>query len=95
MPLKADLVRRLASMLGVPDPGIGVGSSIPSDLFAVMARRVGVPPGSMPEVGEAVTRKAGIAWDRDCDSRSSTSGGGSTVTAVGLARLVAALQRLL
>jgi hypothetical protein len=94
VPLKADLVRRLASMLDMPDPGIGVGSSIPSELFAVMARRVGVPFGSMPEVGEAVARKAGVAWDKDCDSRSSTSGGGSTVTAVGLGRLVTALQRL-
>ncbi len=94
-PPKAESVKELCALLGVPNMGIGVGSSIYSDLFRLMAARTGVPAGSMPQVGQAVAAKADVPWDHSCDSRSTPSNGGSTVTGVGLARLVTALRRLL
>jgi hypothetical protein len=74
---------------------LGVGSSIPSELFEGLAERFGVSPGSMPEVGEAVVALAGGRWDDSCDSRGSVSGGGSTVTAIGLERIIAAVHKLI
>jgi hypothetical protein len=50
----------------------------------------------MPQIGEALARKAGLTWTSDCDSRGTASGGGSTVTREGLDvinKAVAALLR--
>lgn len=49
----------------------------------------------MPEIGEAIARKAKLPWTASCDSRASRSGGGSTVTAEGLEVMVRALRKLL
>ncbi|MCW2671783.1 MAG: hypothetical protein JWP14_372 [Frankiales bacterium] len=94
-PLKQESLTRLCRLLGLPALSIGVGSSVPSEVFDEMVRRFGVPDGGMPEVGEAVALKAGLQWDAACDSRGTLSGGGSTVTAPGLARLVQAVMTLL
>jgi hypothetical protein len=91
---KQDALTRLCGLLGLAPLKIGVGSSIPSVLFDELVRRFGVPPGSMPEVAEAVARMANVPWDENCDSRHTVSGGGSTVTAVGLNRLAEAVDRL-
>lgn len=92
---KQELLDSLCRLLGVPTEPIGVGSSLPSHLFDRAATRAGVPHGSMPEVGEAIVRKAGLTWGADCDSRGSLSGGGSTVTREGLDVMIQALRRLL
>jgi hypothetical protein len=81
---KQDLLYELCDLLGLPRQPIGVGSSLPSDVFEAAADRAGVRRGSMPEIGRAIARKAGKRWGSDCDSTGSISGGGSTVTAVGL-----------
>jgi hypothetical protein len=93
-PLKQESLSRLCRLLGLPGMTIGVGSSIPSDVFDSMVARFGVPDGGMPEVGQAVAKLAGVPWDPSCDSRGTLSGGGSTVTATGLARLVQAVTAL-
>ncbi len=92
---KAELLAEVCTVLGVPRARIGVGSSLPSQVFDEAARQVGVSYGSMPEIGEAVARRAGLAWTAACDSRGSLSGGGSTVTREGLSVLLDALRRLL
>ena len=74
---------------------IGVGSSVPSELFDALSNRFQVAPGSMPEVAEAVAGKAGLSWDEICDSRGTLSGGGSTVTLAGLQQLTRAVRLLL
>ena len=48
----------------------------------------------MPEIGRAIAERAGKTWTPACDSTVSLSGGGSTVTAVGLRVIVDALGRL-
>ena len=91
---KQDCLTTLCGLLGLPGLAIGVGSSVPSELFDAMADRLGVPHGSMPEIAEAVARKAGVGWSAACDSRGTLSGGGSTVTLTGLQRLVRAVGKL-
>lgn len=91
---KQDLLDELCDELGIPREKVGVGSSLPSHVFDAAAARAGVRPGSMPEIGRAITEKVGRAWTSDCDSTGSVSGGGSTVTATGLRALIDALRRL-
>ncbi len=91
---KQDLLDALCDLLGIPCQRLGVGSSLPAEVFHVVAARAGIPAGSMPEIGRAVAQKAGLDWTTDCDSTASTSGGGSTVTATGLKVLVEAVGRL-
>lgn len=92
---KQDQLNRLCRQLGIPAVPVGVGSSLPSEVFDAAARVCGVPLGSMPEIGEAITLKAGLAWTGVCDSRGTVSGGGSTVTREGLEVMNRAVARLL
>lgn len=92
---KQDLLTKMCRQLGVRVQTVGVGSSLPSDVFEEAARRVGVPLGSMPDIGYAIASKAGFPWGPGCDSTGSVSGGGSTVTAEGLEVIVKALDKLL
>lgn len=92
--VKQDVLDQLCDVLGISRVSVGVGSSIPSEVFAAAARRAGVPKGSMPEICEAVVEKAGMRYSSAYDSRGSLSGGGSTVTAEGLRAMVTALARL-
>lgn len=93
--LKQDSLTALCRLLGIAPLTVGnPGSSIPSELFDALVDRFGVPNGSMPAVGEAVAAKAGVPWDASCDSRTTGSGGGSTVTGPGMERLVKAVTKL-
>lgn len=92
---KQDLLDDICDQLRIPHEPLGVGSSIPSQVFAVAGQRTGVGRGSMPEIGQALAEKAGVKWGPDCDSRGSTSGGGSTVTREGLDAVLQALRILL
>lgn len=92
---KQDLLDKVCRLLRIPTEPVGVGSSLPSHVFEEAARQVGVPSGSMPEIGERIAARAGLEWGSDCDSRGSLSGGGSTVTREGLRVLARALGRLL
>lgn len=91
---KQDLLDDVCDLLNIKRQPIGVGSSLPSDVFEAAARQAGVRVGSMPETGEAIANKAGIIWGPDCDSRGTISGGGSTVTREGLEVMFKSLRRL-
>lgn len=91
---KQDELDLLCDQLGIPRRSVGVGSSLPSDVFDVLRRRFGVAAGSMPEVAEQVAKRAGLTWLPEYDSRATLSGGGSTVTRTGLAQLNRAVASL-
>lgn len=91
---KQDLLVAICNLLGMPRLSVGVGSSLPSEMFTEAATVADVPGGSMPEIGEAIAIKAGLTWSAECDSRGSLSGGGSTVTAEGLKVMLEALKKL-
>jgi hypothetical protein len=91
---KQEALHQLCDLLGITRLPIGAGSSVPAELFDALALRAGVDHGPMPVVGRRVAEKAGLAWTADCDSTTSASGGGSTVTLAGLRVLIAAVGNL-
>jgi hypothetical protein len=92
---KQDVLWRICDLLGLDRLTIGQGSSVPAEVFEVICARFGIATGSMPEVGERLVRRAGLTWSEACDSRSSLSRGGSTVTKTGLDQMERALAHLL
>lgn len=92
---KQDVLNDICRLLGIRSHSVGVGSSLPSEVFLVMKRRLRTSGQSMPEIAQAVVDRAGLRWDAECDSRGTLSGGGSTVTLVGLQRVRRALNQLL
>ena len=93
---KQDELNLLCDQLRLPREPIGEGSSLPSEVFEQIQIRFGLPRGSMPEVAQSAAEAAGLPWSPEFDSRSSLSGGGSTVTFDGLVQLnraIAALNR--
>lgn len=86
---KQDVLRDIALLLGRPSRTVSTGSTEPRELFEDIASAIGVPDVGLPkpEFAEQLSRALGQAWDPSCDSRNAPSGGGSTVTLVGLQRL--------
>jgi serine/threonine-protein kinase HipA len=85
-PSKREALQELGRLLG-REYALGPGSTLPSALFSDAAERAGV-------AAERVALAAGLTWASDHDSRSTPSGGGSTVTLIGLHKLIAALRAL-
>lgn len=90
-------VTAIALLVGVSDPGLFRGSSVPKSLFDAICRRFGLDTdGAMPAQAERIVRAAGIPYvEADFDSRETDSGGGSTVTLHGLQQIRAAVHRLI
>lgn len=94
---KEDEISEIARLVGISDPGIGVGSSISKDLFDGVCNRFGIDStGQMPEQAQRIVTKANLPYRADFfDSRGTPSGGGSTVTLEGLRQIKKAVQVLL
>lgn len=93
-PSKREALAEIGRLLG-RTYALGPGSTLPSAMFADAANRAGVAAeGPMPERAERVALAAGLTWASDHDSRSTPSGGGSTVTLIGLHKLIDALRNL-
>jgi hypothetical protein len=75
---------RLCRQLGVPSTPIGEGTTLPSDVFEAAALQCGVKAGSMPAIGKALAKQAGLPWGAACHSRGTVRSGGPTVTREGL-----------
>ena len=93
---KEDLIASIAKLVGVPSPGLGVGSSVSKDLFVAVCNRFGLDArGTMPELAQRIVTAANIPYRADLfDSRLTPSGGGSTVTLEGLQAIKAAVDKL-
>ena len=94
---KEALITTIARLVGIPDPGIGIGSSVPKALFDGVCVRFGLDAtGSMPQQAQRIVQAAGMPYVASAfDSRETPSGGGSTVTEDGLRQIKAAVQRLI
>ncbi|EAP97864.1 hypothetical protein JNB_12908 [Janibacter sp. HTCC2649] len=90
-------IAAIARLVGIPDPGLGIGSSVPKALFDGVCRRFGLDAsGTMPAQAERIVRAADMPYVQSAfDSRHSASGGGSTVTLEGLRQIRTAAQRLI
>lgn len=76
-------------MLGRPVRHVSTGSTEPREILEDIAAAIGVQDRRLPkpQFAEQLAHALGQVWDPSCDSRSAPSGGGSTVTLVGLQRL--------
>lgn len=95
---KQAIIDELYALLGSPAPQVSTGSTEPKQVFTDTILKLALPIShalSKPELGKAIATAAGILWTSDCDSTASPSGGGSTVTAVGLQRVLQSAQVLL
>lgn len=94
---KESEITAIAGLVGIPDPGIGVGSSVPKALFDGVCRRFGIDAsGTMPEQAQRIVTAANLRYRSDFfDSRGTPSLGGSTVTLDGLQQVKRAVEILL
>lgn len=94
---KQDLIYDIADAAGCPRRRLGPGSKEPKQSLVDVVEALHLPietKQSKPRIAEAIARAGGEEWDETCDSRWTPSGGGSTVTREGLARVLTAVRRL-
>ena len=94
---KESEITAIANLIGIPDPGLGVGSSVPKALFDGVCRRLGLDAsGTMPQQAQRIVTAANLPYRADFfDSRGTPSHGGSTVTLEGLQQIKTAVQILI
>ena len=94
---KESEITAIARLVGVPDPGLGVGSSVPKALFDAVCNRFGiVASGTMPQQAQRIVTAANLRYLSDLfDSRGTPSLGGSTVTLEGLQQIKQAVRVLM
>lgn len=95
---KQDLLDEIGEALRADGAfNVSTGSTEPKGALEAIVTTYGLAldlRNSKPVLGQQIANAAGISWDDSCDSRSSPSGGGSTITFEGLCRLLAAVQQL-
>ena len=94
---KESEIAAIAGLIGIPDPGRGVGSSVYKELFDGICGRFNIPSGgTMPQQAQRIVTTADLPYNASqFDSRDTPSGGGSTVTLDGLRQMKTAVQILL
>jgi hypothetical protein len=88
-------VDRLCRQLGLPSQAVGEGVELPLDVFEQAAVRCGVKVGTVPAMGRALARQAGIPWGAACHNRATETSGGPTVTREGLDVINRAVTQIL
>ncbi len=87
---KQELIDEICRLLGIGPFTIGLGSTEPAQFFREVAERIGVDllgVSTKPQIARRIVEAKGFEWDERCDSTSSISGGGSTVTTFGIHRV--------
>ena len=95
---KQSVIDEICSLLQIASFTVGAGSSEPAALFREIAKVFEIDISnchSKPEIAQEIALQAGLSWEIDFDSRSSLSGGGSTVTLKGLRQVNQAVRILL
>jgi hypothetical protein len=73
---------------------LSTGSSIPNKFFSDLGLRFGVPVAKgMDTKAATICNFLNVEWTSECDSSNSPSGGGGTVTKVGLLHLLQATKK--
>ncbi len=85
VPTKSQLMREIAELLGLPEILPTVGSSVPSVFFTSIASELGIPVvHGMPSMARKIIENSHLSWRPEFSSEAMPSGGGGTVTALGL-----------
>lgn len=88
VPTKTQIMRDIAEILGSEVISPTRGSSIPRIFFSDVASHLGIPQiGTMPELARRIIEFAHLEWHDDFSSELAPSGGGGTVTALGLLQI--------
>ena len=90
---KESEITAIAHLVGIPDPGLGVGLSVPKALFDGVCSRFGIDAsGTMPQQAQRILIAANFPYRSDLfDSRGTPSLGGSAVTLEGLQQIMQAV----
>lgn len=94
---KEGLVADIAHAIGRTPPPMSIGSTEPKRVLEMVVDRFALDIDksmSKPQLARAIVVAAGGVWDDSCDSTSSPSGGGSTITLTGLERVLHAANSL-
>ena len=86
---KAELNAEIAKLIGFSPPHMSTGSTESKDLFKLVNTSLGLGLNSSltkPDLARAIVEASGASWSPGCESR------GSTVTRVGLERVLAAVR---
>lgn len=85
IPKKSQTMREICELLGISEMSTTIGSSVPRVFFSDIATQMGCQTlGTMPMTARAIIEMSGLDWHEDFSSEQSPSGGGGTVTALGL-----------
>lgn len=85
---KWQTMQEVCELLGMPLHRPGKGSSVPQIFFSDIASHMGIPQqSSMPALARAIIERAHLTWLDSFSSEHTNSGGGSTVTALGLLQI--------
>lgn len=88
VPQKSQIMQEIAILLGLPELKPGVGSSVPSVFFTSIASEMGIPVvQGMPNMARKIIESSHLPWLPEFSSENMPSGGGGTVTALGLMQL--------
>jgi len=85
IPKKSQTMREICRLLGINEMATTIGSSVPRVFFSDIATQMGCQVlGTMPLTARAIIEMSGLDWHDDFSSEKTPSGGGGTVTALGL-----------
>ena len=85
IPTKQQTMLEISQLLGTPEIVPTTGSTIPSAFFTSVAAEMGVPIiAGMPNMARKIIEAVQLEWHDRFSSEKSPSGGGGTVTALGL-----------
>ena len=85
LPKKSQIMTEISQLLGIPEIAPTVGSSIPSIFFTSIASEMGIHSiHGMPAMARKIIENSHLAWHDEFSSELAPSGGGGTVTALGL-----------
>jgi len=94
---KQEIVNIISELaLNGRDYELSKGSSIPNKFFGDLGLRFGVPIArGMDMKAATICNHLKVDWPAECDSSNSPSGGGGTVTKMGLLHLLVATRKAL
>lgn len=88
VPKKIQTMHEIAELLDLPPLAPTVGSSIPSVFFTDIAKQMGIPlVAGMPAMARKIVENSHLPWSEEFSSEFAPSGGGGTVTALGLVQV--------
>lgn len=88
IPHKSETMKEICDLLNIPLSKPSIGSSVPSVFFSDIAAHMGLEQlGNMPAMAKQIVEANNLEWFSEFSSEESPSGGGGTVTALGLVQV--------